>query len=357
VQHDLESVENGSAPLARVNEMATLFETTLTTMSPFHPLRSSFCALLGAVLRARHMRLGSIGDLNRSVDMLESAAGSSQWGQDATPIDELCNSLQLRFERTGAMRDLDRCIELRKQALDAISPYDTSRSMLLSGLGTTLTMRFKQSGNMEDLEQAVLRNSQAVDLPCSDANMRSVFLCNLGLALSTRFEGTERMDDINRIIELYQEAIPLSSQVQSVATAHNMLSKALALRHGRTGSLSDLNDAVKASDVALALAMSDDPQRPSCLLNLAVATLTRYKQTGRMADLNRAISASEDALDSMHGGDPTRALCLNIRGTCYSLRFELTYSMDDLTLATTFFQQASTHFLKVILNCQCTPTI
>ena len=144
---------------------------------------------------------------------------------------------------------------------------------------------------------------------------------------------TEQKDNINRTIELYRETIPLSPQVQSVATTHNMLSQALALRHGRTGSLNDLDDAVKASDAALALTMSDDPQRPCCLLNLAVPTLAHYKQTGRMEDLNRAISASKDALDSMPGGDPTRALCLNIGGTCYSLRFELTYSMGRLDIS------------------------
>ena len=111
--------------------------------------------------------------------------------------------LGTQFERTGAMDDLSRAVDVADKAVDA-TPHDhPDRAGYLSNLGNRPGRRFEWTGSIDDLNRAVDVADKAVDATPHDHPDRARRLSNLGYRLSTRFERTGSIDDLNRALASY----------------------------------------------------------------------------------------------------------------------------------------------------------
>jgi tetratricopeptide (TPR) repeat protein len=118
------------------------------------------------------------------------------------------------------------------------------------------------------------------------------------------------------------------------------LGNALQNRFRRTGTLTDLDAAITASEQAVAATPTDHPDRARHLSNLGAALHIRYERTGARADLDAAITASEQAVAVSSTDDPDRALYLSNHGLGVQDRYERTGTLADLDAAITFGEQA-----------------
>ena len=148
-----------------------------------------------------------------------------------------------RFMQTRQMQDLEKVMELNREALALRPPSQSNRPYSLYNLAMDLRSRFTQTRKMQDLEEAIELNREALALlPSGDSN-RSYFLYNLAKNLSFRFNKTGHMDDLEKTIEYYREAIGISPAGSLRSFSLVSLSHALLGRFEKIFRKNDLHEA------------------------------------------------------------------------------------------------------------------
>ncbi|KAF9219160.1 hypothetical protein BS17DRAFT_663966, partial [Gyrodon lividus] len=76
-------------------------------------------------------------------------------------MNNLAVALRTRFEQGGDRKDLEKAIQLHRNALALTPPGHPSRAGSLDNIATALKTRFKQGGNEKDLDEALERCQMA----------------------------------------------------------------------------------------------------------------------------------------------------------------------------------------------------
>ena len=91
-------------------------------------------------------------------------------------------ALRRRFDRTGALADLDEAITVGRQAVTLTPTDHPELGMYLSNLGIALQARFERRGAQVDLDEAITVGRQAVTLTPTNHPNLGIYLSNLGRA-------------------------------------------------------------------------------------------------------------------------------------------------------------------------------
>jgi tetratricopeptide (TPR) repeat protein len=86
-----------------------------------------------------------------------------------------------RYERTGAMYDLEEAIATSREALECAAEDHPSRTTYLSALSGQLASRYERTGAMYDLEEAIATSREALECAAEDHPSRTTYLSGLGL--------------------------------------------------------------------------------------------------------------------------------------------------------------------------------
>ncbi|KAE8447330.1 hypothetical protein EG329_010888 [Mollisiaceae sp. DMI_Dod_QoI] len=294
---------------------------------------------LGDMLNIRFERTGSIEDLNRSIDASNMAA-------DATPKDHpehahrlvaLGGNLGSRFERNGSMDDIDRALNVVDIAVNATSEDHPDRAHRLTNLGTLLGIRFRRTGSIDDINRAINVVDITVNATSEDHPDRAYRLTTLGALLGARFERTGSIDDINRAINVMDIAVNATNTTSEdyPDRAHRLttLGTLLGTRFKRTGSIDDINRAINVVDIVVNTTSEDYPDRAHRLTILGTLLGIRFERTGSMDDINRAINVADIAVNIVPQDYPSRTTCLNALGLWLYERAKQMSSIDDLNRA------------------------
>ncbi|KJZ70854.1 hypothetical protein HIM_09768 [Hirsutella minnesotensis 3608] len=147
-------------------------------------------------------------------------------------------------------------------------------------------------------------------------------------------ERTGSMDDLNRAVKVADMAVASTTQYHPDRAGRlSNLGRWLGRRFERTGSMDDLDRAVEVADMAVAITPQDHPGRAGMLDNLGRWLGRRFERTGSMDDLDRAVYLAGWAGDATPQDHPDRAGRLSNLGSILGNRFERTGSMDDLDRA------------------------
>ena len=122
-------------------------------------------------------------------------------------LTNLTSALLGRFQRTGAVQDLDEAIRVGRQAAEVAPDDHPNRGVMLSNLGATLTVRFERTGAVQDLDEAIRAFQDAVAATPDDERGRNVMLSSLGGALRARFDRTGAVQDLDEAIRVGQDAV------------------------------------------------------------------------------------------------------------------------------------------------------
>jgi tetratricopeptide (TPR) repeat protein len=298
---------------------------------------------LGNVLQMRFEQTGSIDDLERAITTREQAIGLTPDGHPDLPtiMNNLGTALHSRYELTGSMEDLERAIVAKEQAVESTPESHPDHAAWLNNLGIALQSRSEQTGSMEDLERAIAMNEHAVELTPDGHPNHATLLNHLGNALKSRFERTGSVEDLERAIITTEQAI------KSTPNGHpdralwlTNLGIALQRRFEWTGSVEDLERAIVIKEQALELTPVSHPNHVEKLNNLGIALQKRFQWTGSIEDLERAIATIERAVKLSTDGPPDRAIWLANLGSALQSRFEWTGAMEDLNRAIATKEQA-----------------
>ncbi len=268
----------------------------------------------------------------------------------ATPADHpdrpaflsaLATALATRFDRTGALTDLDAAIAAGQEAV-TVTPVDhPHRGMWLVNLGNALRRRFERTGVPTDLDLAVGDFREALAAAPADHPHRAGMLSALGGALHRRFERTGEAADLDTAVAAAREAVDVTPHDHPDRAGRlSALAGALRSRFERTGAPADVDTAVDHLREAVAATPQDHPDRALLLVNLGNALARRFEQTGRLADLGIAVAVEREALAATPADHPARAMRLAALGGTLHRRFERTGVVTDLDAAVMHFREA-----------------
>ncbi|KAF7366555.1 CHAT domain-containing protein [Mycena sanguinolenta] len=302
-----------------------------------------YLANLGMSLLDRFQKLGNLLDINRAIEMLKDAVQLTPDGHPDKPswLNNLGNSLLRRFEQLGDLDDLNQSV-LRFEAAIALTPDGhPDIPSQLNNLGNSLLSRFERLGDLDDLNQSVLKKEAAIGLTPDGHPDKPSQLNNLGNSLLRRFERLGDLDDLNQSVLRFEAAVALTPDGHpGKPSLLNNLGNALFRRFEQLGDLDDLNQSVLRFEAAVALTPDGHPDIPSQLNNLGNSLLSRFERLGDLDDLNQSVLKKEAAIGLTPDGHPDKPSQLNNLGNSLLRRFERLGDLDDLNQSVLRFEAA-----------------
>ncbi|SMD18767.1 CHAT domain-containing protein [Kibdelosporangium aridum] len=246
------------------------------------PARAEHLYTLGSALMSRYALLNEPADLDEAIGLIRSAAGAAR-NDRARMLAHLMGALRVRFERTGALADLDEAIATGWEAVATTKANHEH----LSNLAQALLRRHGRTGTQADLDQALTlaREAHAVVPLTERTHVSNV----VGQVLLARYEHSGSTTDLDGAISAFRGA------------ASPALGPALLERYRLRGIRADLTEALAIAED------SADPHNAQSLADLAQV----LRET---SDLDEVISFSRAAVQATDPHDTELALRLSDLG-------------------------------------------
>lgn len=297
-------------------------------------LLSKYAMLLGSRLSMKESEL----DLKEGIDIARQAVEATSDGDIllAPRLHNLGNFLRHQYLQTKDMNDLDEAIRVARRAT-CVTP--TSQAQHLDGLSLHLGLKFQETGNRNVLDAAIAVSQEAVN-KCSNKSEYATYLNNWGLRLGDRYLLTGSMTDLEEAIAITQQAItahseyPAQDNLQDISLAlfHNNLGHRLGDRFGRTGTMSNLEDAISHAHKASEITSDTFPIKAQFLNNLAIRLGDKYNRTRRLDNLDIAIETARRADQITPKRDPlrVRGMILSNLGALRGVKYQNTHEILEL---------------------------
>jgi tetratricopeptide (TPR) repeat protein len=199
--------------IALLDEAIAVQDELLAPPGPRTPERT---LNLGVSLLARFRRRRASADLDQGIALFkETARITTSRIERASALNSQANALSMQFDDTGARTDIDRCVELREQAVATAPTGSLDVALYRGNLGVDLLKRFALTADDCDLQRAVDEQRQAVrDAPTTSTDQPRL-LAGLADSLARRASQTASPDDAaaarstyRQVIELGRESLP-----------------------------------------------------------------------------------------------------------------------------------------------------
>ena len=330
----------GSAEAAATTRLWQRILTHTPTDHPNHADRAAILNDLGNALQVQFERSEVLSDLDTAIDARRQAVEATPTGHPdrAAMLSNLGNALRVRFERSGALGDLDAAISVGREAVEATPTGHPDRAICLSSLGITLRARFEHFGADPDLDAAISVGREAVEATPTGHPDRAAMLSNLVAALQRRFERSGTLADLDTVIDARRQAVEPTPTGRAMQLS--LLGNALQRRFERSGTLADLDTVIDARRQAVEATPTGHPDRAAMLSNLVSALLDRVKRSGAVPDLDAAISVGREAVDATPTDYPNRNAIYVSLGNALLVRFERSGALADLETGIGLYREA-----------------
>ncbi|KAK7008278.1 CHAT domain-containing protein [Favolaschia claudopus] len=303
--------------------------------------RAGLLSVLGDISLQTYQSTGATSDLNQAICAYHDAVRDCSRSQ--TYCTDFAKSLLQRFTVLGRLLDINKAVEVLRDANAFTSPEHPAKAGLLNTLAGALSMRFEHKGDINDLNEAIQSMDSAISLTPNDHEQKHFRLSNLGNLLSVRSKALQKSDDLLRSIVSLEAAVSLTLDDHPSHPEHlKELGCALLVRFEQLHDVDDLNQSVQKLETAISLTPEDEPDLPLWLNSLGDSFRVRFEQCGDFEDLTRAISSFESAVTSIPNSHPDLSLLLNNLGNSLLTRFEQHNNLEDLCQCIQQFELALT---------------
>lgn len=288
-----------------LNDALELSETAVATTSDTSPRLPSYLTTRALLLHERHTLTGSPSDLDDAVATSRRAVDLLGGGhiERLRALSLLSVTLETRYETTGARRDLDDAITAADTAANGRGP---NRATYLNNLASALKTRFSATADPADLDRAIDVGRQAM-LAAPHAGDRAQYASHLSAVLVSRFQFHGYTTDLTAAVEAARDAMAATEPDDPARPSREAnLSAVLHTRFEHLGELSDLEAALRSARRALDLA-PEGPRRAVYLSTVGAVLLGRYDHVDDPADLDEAIAVFRAAIDHTSANAPDLA--------------------------------------------------
>lgn len=296
--------------------------------------------LLGGAYGLRYQRTGSTRDLERAIELTKDAINftadtplvSDYLEYLAASYSGLEQWLSQRFIRFGAMEDLHDAVDAAEMAVNLTLPDSSDWPGRMNDFGLRLSERSAHEGSKEDLDWAIKCLEMAVDAGASSGSDPQVIeLTNLGMLLSSRFKLSGALEDLDRSVDFIEKALKRSPPEHSLrSVAMNNLAITLAERFEHHGTGQDLDRAIELQRAAVDATPEGHPDGVDRISNLGIWLMKRAQKTGSIEDINRSIDAIRAAIKVIPKDHKARPRLLLGLGSSLHLLYGRTSSVIDL---------------------------
>ncbi|KAM0200488.1 hypothetical protein ACHAQI_011692, partial [Fusarium lateritium] len=156
----------------------------------------------------------------------------------------------------------------------------------------------------------------------------------LGNAMGDRFSISGSTSDLDEAIKLAQKALATipTTHVEYLNSLQS-LAACFADRYDRTGAMADLDEAIRIMERAVAETPETHLTWLGFVYNLGGIYRNRYKRVGKASDLARAIDLTQEAVDKCGLTNASRHLYLSSLANCLKTRYDRDNSICDLEAA------------------------
>lgn len=251
-------------------------------------------ANLSMLLTSRFRRDSAVADLDRAIDLMRDALArtSATFPNRCGRLAGLGESLSLRYGRSQDRADINEAIALLRESVE-VAPHRQKRATMRAGLLSALITRFDAFGDVADIEEATTAARQSVAETPPAHSFRPIAETNLGIVLR-RVQGKadgEDADAFKRALAGPTDVLPLTA-----ARARFRLALTLYSRWQSTGSAAELDAAIDSIRTAIEIAPDDHPDPSAWLSNLSAWLLERRSNGSADSDLDQAVAAARAAL-------------------------------------------------------------
>ena len=271
-------------------------------------IRDSFWAQrafsLSAFLRTRYRTLSEIVDLNRAIDLLREATAilSQDLYAHLTCNSNLATALRERFQRLGEMEDLVEASDISRASIEQISAnyvdndrMKQHRLLAFEEMSLICHLRHESGGDHADLEEAIEFARQVVKLE-TDRSERERALTALASVLSAGFHESGNMDRLDEALSWAKEAVASCTNENQRATALRNLSKIYHLRFEATNDEQDLERHLNCAVEGLTLVNANNSTLKATLLEaVGQAHDERFWRFGDLEDMHLAVKYATEA--------------------------------------------------------------
>ncbi|MFK0171760.1 CHAT domain-containing protein [Streptomyces sp. NPDC090306] len=327
---DRHEATNRPADLTEAEEVC---REALRIAGPDGPHRGALTALLANTLRAQYQN-GWGGDrLTDALDLALSAYRGADPGDPAygAVAHQAAVVLLEQQSRTGGKALLDQALEAVDAALAHAAGVE-ERALYLPQRGKILHQTARTTGRAADFEAGDLAFGQALDLLPAGHRDRAGLLQSRG---SLRRDHHAHHADPHLLAaseeDLRAAVGAMTPDDIDYGVVHNGLGMTLLARHRFTGDLGCLDQAIGCFRRAEETAVEGDPFRQVVLTHLGSALIDRYRTTRKRvdtkparADLEEALEASEAALAAATGADASLSLLMGNLAVARTALYEVT---------------------------------
>ncbi|KAF8212896.1 hypothetical protein K438DRAFT_1751309 [Mycena galopus ATCC 62051] len=343
-----------SGDLKDLNGCLAKLRQTVAHLSWRHPSRGYVLGTLGHMLTASSNCRSNLKDIEESIKIFEQGL-ELQRAPHPNFVPLLVNlalGLQTKFEQQTDIKDLERAIELIKEALDYCSDQET-QSIIMNNLATAFKARSMEKNEPNDLDESIKLTRKTLSLRPVGHSDRGLALNNLAVVIQLRFNLKENFGDIEEVIQICQEALTLHpvSHPSRIRTLDH-LGNGLQSRFEQRGIFKDLEEAIQFHQEAADLCgnkfeMTQRLGSPifdsatdfsTALLNLSSVVQIRFLHQGDVKDLDKVVEVCRTVLDVCVPGNMREAL-ENLAGGLH-FRFERKGHVKDLEEAITLHRKA-----------------
>ncbi len=281
----------------------------LTAVSPQPLLQSTLRSALISALVTRFKLRWDQRDLDEAIAIGERLLTDHT---DSSHLSSAGIAFRLRAEFTGAAQDLDEAVRIAREAITGDGSRPLNRAWELSYLSNALFLRFQRAGAINDLNEAIDAMAEAAEVTLNDAN-RATFLNGLNAMLQTRFLRSGDPDDLDRALHSGERALALTPPDNPTHTA--ILSTLFNTLHARFGFTQQKQDFDRAYQAATRLADATTPGHPERALrlsNLASLWTSLFQMSRDSGDLAHAVAAARQAVEISDHTLPRRTTSLFI---------------------------------------------
>lgn len=292
-------------------------ESVLARTSPQHRRFPFLAAALSTALRERYQQQHAPADLERALELIRQAAaattsGHRQYGWIQT---SLARTLTRHAMDTRSAAELDDAVEAGLRGVEALTAASRDQAERHTVLGIALKTRYDLTGSEEDLAESITHIRAAQNGQPRHQTDKDTIAANSAFSYVESFRRYGRPDDLEAVIENLDPAARSPSEVAK------SMSRALAARSRALGEASDLDESITLGELAADLAPTGK-SRWDAMLWLGQALTIRYEDRGNPADIDRAVEHLRSALAHIDERDFGRAAYLESLGHALWARYE-----------------------------------
>jgi tetratricopeptide (TPR) repeat protein len=260
------------------------------------------------------------------------AAEASQ--SELKSVNHLGTSLLKRFRWLGDIEDINKCINLLESAVYRCSDNEPLKRRLLNNLATSLLDRFGQFGDVIDFNNAVHHLLEARSLLPIERLNDTVIDGNIGTLLIHRMELVGELADIQDALRIYDSTAKAdtATDVYRIYAIHDQ-SLALLHRYRRMGDGADIDKAITSLEGVLHLPSVTRAEKSSLINMLGITFSQRFVKLQNKDDLDRCIASHESAVELLPDLHPSKSLLHFNLGRWLPVRFETARHQKDIDRA------------------------